>query len=90
MLGEVAIDGRRRNAVKSQVPRRVPGVLPLIRHRDNIIVDHVVPVPVPGLAALAEQRIAVMLREPGVGFKGVVLLAPEHASQALANDAGLV
>ena len=42
-LGEVGVDHGQRDAVEGQVPRRVPGVLPLVGHRDDVVVDHVEP-----------------------------------------------
>jgi hypothetical protein len=36
LLGEVGVDERERHAVEGEVPGRVPGVLPLVGHRDDV------------------------------------------------------
>ena len=51
LLGEVGVDERQRRAVEGEVPGGVPGVLPLVRHRDDVAVVHVVPVRVARRAA---------------------------------------
>src|SRR6516225_4960598 len=50
LLGEIAIDNRQRERVKREVPRGEPGILPLVRHRDDMIADHVEPLAVANLA----------------------------------------
>src|SRR5450432_1461417 len=47
-LGEMRIDKRERDAMKSQVPRRIPGIFPAIRHRHDALVEKVRPL---GVAA---------------------------------------
>ena len=46
LLGEVGIDHAQRNHVERQVPRGVPRVFPLVRHRDDVVVEHVGPLAV--------------------------------------------
>ena len=48
LLGEVGVHDRERERVEGQVPGRVPGVLPLVGHRDDVLVQHVEPLRVPG------------------------------------------
>ena len=36
LLGEVGIDQRQGDAVESQVPSRIPRILPLVRHGDHV------------------------------------------------------
>ena len=43
MLGEVRVDARQRDRVKGEIPGGVPRVLPLVRHRDDVVVEHVEP-----------------------------------------------
>ncbi len=50
-LGEVGVDHHQRDRVERQVPRRVPRVLPLVGHRDHVVVDHVEPRLVAGAVA---------------------------------------
>ena len=47
MLRKVRVDGRQRDRVKGEIPGGVPRVLPLVRHRDDVVVEHVEPVAVP-------------------------------------------
>jgi hypothetical protein len=85
VLGEVDVDHRQRDGVEGEVPRRVPGVLPLVRHRDDVVVDHVEPAAVADVAAFATQRMDVMLLQPLVEIEEVVLLAPQHRGQRLTH-----
>ncbi len=48
LLGEVGVHDRERQRVEGQVPGRVPGILPLVGHRDDVLVQHVEPLRVPG------------------------------------------
>ena len=41
-LREVRIDERQRHAVEREIPGGIPGVLPLVRHRDDVRVVEVV------------------------------------------------
>ena len=54
-LAKSRIDPRERDHVEGEVPGRVPGVLPLVRHRDDVAVVEVRPVAV---AAVARGRPA--------------------------------
>ncbi len=87
LLGVGRIDQSERHGVERQIPRRVPGILPLVRHRDDVGVHHVRPVGVAVAAAIRPPgRRATVRRQPGVDVVVVELLAPEHARQGLAND----
>ena len=48
LLAEIRVHQRQREDVESEVPGRVPGILPLVRHGNHIAVVHVVPVVVAG------------------------------------------
>ena len=48
LLGEVGVHDGERQRVEGQVPGRVPGVLPLVGHGDDVLVQHVEPLRVPG------------------------------------------
>ena len=90
-LGEVEVDQGQRHRVKRQVPGRVPRVLPLVGHRDEIAVEHVEPLGVPdGLCAAPEQRMCVVLVEPAIDVEQVVLLGPQHPGERLPMDPPLV
>ncbi|MNK95739.1 hypothetical protein D3C87_1159880 [compost metagenome] len=52
LLGEVRVDDAQWNHVKRQIPGGIPGVLPFIRHRDDVVVEHVGPFAVAHAPAL--------------------------------------
>ncbi len=86
VLGELGVDQRQRHHVKRQVPRGVPRVLPLVRHRDDVGVEQVRPLVVaPVLALGRRRRLARIAVEPALHDVVVVLLGPEHPGQALAH-----
>ena len=43
LLGEVEIDHGQGHGMEGQVPGRIPGILPLIRHGDDVAIDHMKP-----------------------------------------------
>ena len=86
VLGEVGIDEVQRDRVEGQIPRRVPGIFPLVRHRDDVGVHHVGPPGVPKPRPLRGIGIDAVLLEPRAHVVEVELLAPQHAGQRLAQD----
>ena len=56
LLGEVEVDERERRRVEGQVPGRVPRVLPLVGHRDDVAVEHVEPLGVAHALAARPER----------------------------------
>ena len=90
LLGEVGVDDGERQRVEGQVPGRVPGVLPLVGHGDDVLVHHMVPLPVPEVAAAAIEGVGVVLVQPLVTVEEVELLGPEHAGDGLAHDIGRI
>src|SRR5215468_12523119 len=83
LLGEIDVDGGERNGVKGQVPGGKPGIFPLVRHRDDMVSDHVEPLAVADLTICWPHRIVAMLLEPLVGIVKKVLLAPQHPGKWL-------
>ena len=66
--------------MESEVPGRVPRILPFVGHRDYVIVDHVIPLQVSHQLRIHVLFAAVtMLFEPDIEFEEVVLLGPHHA-----------
>ena len=57
LLGEVGID-QQSDSVEGQVPRRVPRVFPLVRHGDDVTVEHVEPLAVAGGLRPPEMGLA--------------------------------
>ena len=56
LLGEIGIDERERDAVKGEIPRRVPGIFPFVRHRDHVGIVEMAPLVVAALESLARRR----------------------------------
>ena len=91
VLGKIEVHQRKRNRMKSQIPCRIPGILPLVGHRDNVAVQHVEPLGIPDIAmSRARQGMSLMLVQPFVEIEIVVLLAPQHSGQRLAVHATFV
>ncbi len=90
-LGEKRIDLRERDHVEGQVPRRVPGVLPLVRHGEDVPVVEMGPVAVPAVpAARGRRRKGGVPLEPILDGEVVELLRPEEPGVALPRDAALL
>ena len=91
LLAEVGVDERQGEDVEGEVPGRVPGVFPLVGHRDDVAVVHVVPVVVArgGLPRRLE-RVGPALLQPLVDVVVVELLGPEHPRQGLPHHVGRV
>src|SRR5258705_182332 len=77
--------------MKSQVPCRIPGILPLVGHRNDVAVQHVEPLGIAhALLTRSRQRMSFMLLQPAVEVEIVVLLAPQHPGQSLAVHAAFI
>ena len=87
LLGEVRINQNQSQAMKSQVPVGVPGILPLVRHRDNLVIEHMSPVSVADRDVAFGYWKGMVFRQPARDIEMIVLLAPQHASECLAEDA---
>ena len=46
LLGEIDVDRRQGDRVKGQIPGGEPRIFPLVRHRDDMVADHVEPLAV--------------------------------------------
>ena len=90
LLGEVGVDDGEGKRVEGQVPGRVPGVLPLVGHGDDVLVQHVEPLRVPGIVISGMEGVGVVLVQPVVTVEEEELLAPEHAGEGLAHHVGCV
>ena len=91
LLGEARIDAREGDHVERQIPGGVPGVLPLVGHRDDVAVVEVPPLGVaprqPARGRRWHRGIAV---EPGADVVVIELLRPEQPGVGLANHEPLV
>ena len=84
LLGEIRIDQRQRDAVEGKVPRGVPGILPLVRHREDVGIVEVLPAAVAAVPALGRRgRLARIAAQPGQHLVVVELLAPEQSRERL-------
>ena len=90
LLGEVEVHDPDRQGMEGEVPGRVPGILPLVGHGDDVVVDHVEPLAVPELAAAVMKRVSAVLFQPRIAVEGVILLGPQHAGDRLAHHVGLI
>ena len=90
LFGEVGVHDCERERVESQVPGRVPRVFPLVGHGDDVLVQHVEPLRVPGTSISGMERVGVVLVQPVVTVEEEELLAPEHAGESLAHHLGRV
>ena len=90
-LGEVRVDRGERHAVERQVPRRVPGVLPGVGHRDHVGVAEVRPRAVadrpPPWRRGRHRRVAV---QPVLDVVAVVLLGPDQTRDGASVDHGVL
>src|SRR5215471_426244 len=76
--------------MKGKVPSRIPWVFPLVRHRDDVAVEHVEPLGIASVPLRPDHRMRLMLDEPAVQIKVVVLFAPQHSCHCLTMYATFV
>ena len=89
VLGEADVHDRERHRLKGQVPRREPGILPLVGHRDDVFGDQVPPVMV-APSRVGTERVRAVTRQPRLHVVAEVLLGPQHPGQRLARNHPLV
>ena len=86
-LGEIGVDQCERHAMKGQIPRGVPRILPFVRHRDDVGIVQVGPIGVPTrLAAFGRVWLLRVSGEPFRDVEIIELLRPEHPGQRLTLD----
>ena len=84
LLAKVCVHQREREDVEGQVPRRIPGVFPLVWHRDDVGILHVMPLLVAGgVAPSGLERGGAPLLQPRVDIVVVELFRPEHPGEGL-------
>ncbi len=84
VLRELRVDQRERNAMEGEIPGGVPGILPAVRHRDDISIVQVLPLRV--ASAPPARRRRRLPRVAGEPLRDVVieeLLAPYHPREGL-------
>ena len=91
LLAEIHVHQRERQDMEGEIPRGVPGILPFVRHGDDVGVVHVVPLRIARrLLGRRQVGIAAPLFEPAVHVVIEELLGPQHPGQGLAHDVGRV
>ncbi len=86
VLGKFGIHVPQRNHVKCGIPRGVPGILPLVRHRNDVAVVQVRPVAVANLFSVRRRR-----RHVGIALQPVIhriivkLFGPQQAGICLTH-----
>src|SRR5260370_32450193 len=76
--------------MERKVPGRIPRILPLVWHRNDMLVHHVEPFAVPRGACGRLHRILAMFRKPFVQVEEEILLAPQHSGQRLPHDESFI
>ena len=90
-LGELGVDVGERDAVEREIPGRVPRVLPLVRHRDDIAIVEVGPLVVAAGQPLARgRRVGRVAGQPAAHVEVEELLGPQHPGERLAQDERLI
>ncbi len=90
LLGEGEIHQGQGDGVEGEIPRRVPRVLPLVGHGDDVLVRHVGPRPVAHPEQPRVARIEATPAQPLSDVVVVILLRPQHPGQSLPHDQALV
>jgi len=84
VFGERRIDHRQRHTVKGQIPGGIPGILPFIRHRDDVSVVQMLPVFVAAVLACGVWcRLVGVAVQPLRDIVIIKLFAPDHAGEGL-------
>ena len=87
LLREVRIDFRKRHHVEGEIPSREPRILPLVRHRNNVAVEEMLPLVIaPGEALRRRRRLRRIALKPLPDDVVIKLLAPEETGISLAHD----
>ena len=84
---EIRVNQRQWNAVKRQVPCRVPWILPLVWHGDDVLIIKVRPFLVAAVPALRRWRGARGIAlQPRLYVVMIKLLRPQHPRKRLPHD----
>ena len=90
-LREIGVDERERHAVKTEVPGGVPRILPLVGHRQHVLVVEMRPVGIPAMEPLRRRRrLRRVAAQPGRDVVIVELLAPQEPGECLPADVAAV
>src|SRR5207244_5014849 len=88
LLGEMRINTSEGDHVEGEIPGGEPGILPLVRHRDDVAVVDMGPLGVPSLPASGRRRrLARVALEPMRRHVVIELLAPQEPGVPLTEYA---
>src|SRR5215831_11754668 len=76
--------------MERQVPSGIPGILPLVWHRDDVLIHHVEPFRIPHEARTWLHRINAMFLEPFVHIEKEKLFGPKHPGERLTHNQGFI
>ncbi len=84
LLGERRVHQRERDAMKREIPGGIPGILPLIRHRDDIGVIEMRPIRVPAVVTFTRGGLPCRIAlEPSIHIVVIELFAPKQSGKGL-------
>src|SRR5271165_916563 len=84
LLGKFRVNQREGHGVKSKVPRRKPGIFPLVGHGEDGVAVEVSPVLIAtGQAGGGRLGIVVIAVEPSLHVVPIALLAPDPSREGL-------
>ena len=87
VFGKFRIQTGQRNAVEGQVPGSIPGVLPLVRHGNDVKILEVCPAVISTFFALLWRLISSRISfKPAVDIVVVKLFGPKQPGVSLALD----
>ena len=87
LFGEIGIDESERDAMECKIPRGIPGILPLVRHGDDVIVVEMRPILVAAFLAVGGWHWACRITfEPVCHSVVIELLGPKQACITLTHD----
>src|SRR5688572_8556522 len=79
--------------MKSEVPCRIPWIFPLIRHADQVGVEHMIPLKVTRQRTFRRYNAGewhAVAFEPAADIVIIELLCPQHSGESLTHDIGSV
>src|SRR5262245_23047934 len=84
---EMRIDKGNRDAMKREVPRRIPGEFPFVRHRHDPFIMKMTPLRVaPQFSFGWGRRLTSIALEPTLNNIMIELFRPQHSGQGLSLD----
>ena len=90
VFGGRGVEVGERDAMEAQIPRRVPWVLPLVGHHEDVVAVEVSPDGVAPVSSCRRwRRLLDVAVEPTLDVVVVVLLAPDESGEGATHHRGL-